>query len=143
MTIFGQVTDQSNVPMEFATVFVSDAKGKPLQPNRSTTTDTKGMYKLDNVSDSDFVTVRYVGMNPTTVSAKKVIRMPLLNSIGNDPIYMPTLNIKMSQSEANTLAAVEVVADKPKPKSNLLRNGLIAGGLLLAFAVIAYGSKKA
>ena len=139
MNVFGKVVDADGTPVEFATVFVSDSKGSPVTPNRNTSTDTKGSYKLEGVKESDFISVRYVGLNPITIAASKVIKVPLL-MIGSATSYIPTLNISMKQSDSNTLGTVEVIAKKVE-KSNALRNVLIVSGVLLGVALVIYGVK--
>ena len=139
MNILGKVLDESDSPVEFATVYVSDSKGSPVQPNRNATTDEKGNYKLDNVTETDHITARQVGLMPTTRLANKVVKMSAVNPFGG-LITIPTLNFKLKQDPLNTLSTVEITAKKPK--SNVLKYGLIASSLLLLVAGVSYAVKK-
>jgi hypothetical protein len=106
--IFGRVIDNENKAVEFATVFVSDANGKPIG-NVATTTNDKGQFSFNSLNDSDFLTARLVGLEPKTVSVKNAINVP--SPLGN----MPTVAIKMNPSAGANLQEVVVTATKPQP----------------------------
>jgi hypothetical protein len=162
--IFGRVVNDKNEAVEFATVFLSDANGKPIG-NVATNTDDKGRFVFNSLNDTDYVTAQMVGLKPTTVSVKSAVNIP--STLGN----MPTLAIKMPPSEGVNLQEVVVTATKPqatkpqpeKPKpeepkkeepkkeepkkgmSNGLKIGLIVGGgvlLLIIIGVIIHQSTK-
>lgn len=140
-TILGKITDSNGSPIEFATVYVSDSKGSPVVPNRNTSTDANGNYKLVNVNESDYITARQVGLTPTTIAANKMVKVPVINPLGGSSISVPTLNITLKQNVESSLPEIEVTANKVK-KNNTLRNIFIVGSLL-ALLGVAYGLKKA
>lgn len=127
--IYGRVVDEQNAPVEFATVFVSDINGKPTSTAKNTTTNDKGTFSLDNLNDSDYVTIRYVGLTPKTLQVKNAINVPV-PMIGNS---LPTLLFKMTPDESVASLQEVVVTSKytPKKESHLCRNCIIAGGFLL------------
>ena len=164
--IFGRVVNDKNEAVEFATVFLSDANGKPIG-NVATNTDDKGRFVFNSLNDTDYVTGQMVGLKPTTVSVKSAVNIP--STLGN----MPTLAIKMPTSEGVNLQEVVVKPreddpkppkpqpEKPKPEepkkeepkkeepkkgmSNGLKIGLIVGGgvlLLIIIGVIIHQSTK-
>ena len=152
--IFGLVTE-NNKPVEFATVFRSDANGKPIG-NLATTGDDKGRWQLDGLLPTDYVTARMVGLEPSTISVSNAVNIP--DTITGIPMTM--LNIPMKQSASSTLNEVVVTAEKPKstPKSTptpkttpkqtptptppkegmskALKIGLIVGGSLLLLIIV-------
>ena len=156
--IFGLVTENKK-PVEFATVFRSDANGKPVG-NLATTTDDKGRWQLDGLLPTDYVTARMIGLEPSTISVSKAVNMPDLIT----GIPMTILNIPIKQSASATLDEVVVTAEKPKsptpkdrptpkqtttttttppppppPKkgmSKALKIGLIVGGSLLLLIIV-------
>jgi hypothetical protein len=113
-TVYGRVVDEDNKPIEFATVFLSDSNGKPIQPSKNTTTDSNGRFKLDNLNDTDYITMSYVGLSNKTVSVKDAINLP--DAFGN---AIPTILAKMVTDPAVDLAEVTVTAPKinPTPKT--------------------------
>ena len=156
--IFGLVTDEQKKPVEFATVFKSDANGKPIG-NVATTGDDKGRWTLDGLLPTDFVTARMVGLEPKTMSVSSAVKIPDMVT----GIPMTVLNIPMKQSASNVLQEVVVTAEKPKPTttatpppppppppapkgmSKALKIALIVGGILLVGGIVIYAvydSKK-
>jgi hypothetical protein len=109
--IYGRVVNDKNEAVEFAVVFLSDSKGKPIG-NVNTQTDTKGRFVFNSLNDTDFLTSQMVGLKPTTISVKKAINIP--SPMGD----MPTLAIKMLPSEGTNLDEVVITATKPDPKKD-------------------------
>lgn len=144
-TIFGTIIDESKKPVEFATVFRSDANGKPVG-NLGTTTDDKGRWTLKGLVPTDFITARMVGLEPNTVSVSKAVSIP--NVITGIP--MTFLNIQMKPSASSSLPEITVTAQAPKPTkseqpkpskekegmSKGLKIGLIVGGVLALFGIV-------
>ena len=132
--IFGFVKDENKKPLEFVTVFKSDANGKPIG-NLSTSTDEKGRWNLDGLTNSDYVTARIVGFEPTTLPITKVVQIP--DELGGK---MSILNIPLKQNLATTLQEFEVVAEKPKPKPTKIKTPKKNWGLTIAIIVAGIGS---
>jgi outer membrane biosynthesis protein TonB len=109
--IYGRVVNDKNEAVEFAVVFLSDSKGKPIG-NVNTQTDTKGRFVFNSLKDTDFLTSQMVGLKPTTISVKKAINIP--SPMGD----MPTLAIKMPPSDGANLDEIVVTATKPDPKKD-------------------------
>lgn len=107
--IYGRVVNDKNEAVEFAVVFLSDSKGKPIG-NVNTQADDKGRFVFNSLNDTDFLTSQMVGLKPTTISVKKAINIP--SPMGD----MPTLAIKMPPSEGVNLGEIVVTAKKAEPK---------------------------
>ena len=75
--IYGRVVNDKNEAVEFAVVYLSDSKGKPIG-NVNTQTDTKGRFVFNSLKDTDFLTSQMVGLKPTTISVKKAINIATL-----------------------------------------------------------------
>lgn len=143
MTILGQVTDNNGQVVEIATVYVSDAKGKP-KGNNNATTDFNGKFRLDNVNKTDSISVNRVGLKTTTVPVSKAIQLPMAP--------FPMLAIKMQPSEGVNLGEVKVtpqadttkeqVQKKEEKKPNWLMIGIIAAGGLMALTLVVIALRK-
>lgn len=143
MTILGQVTDNNGQVVEIATVYVSDAKGKP-KGNNNATTDFNGKFRLDNVNKTDSISVNRVGLKTATVPVSKAIQLPTAP--------FPMLAIKMQPSEGVNLADIKVtpkdditkgeIKNKEENKPNWLMIGLIAAGGLMALTLVVIALRK-
>jgi hypothetical protein len=98
MEITGEVKSSSETIVG-ATVFKSDALGKPVS-NVATTTDVNGKYTLKPINSGDYVTARIVGKNPLT-----------------QLVSGTTLNFNLQDSASTEIKPFEVVAEKPKVSS--------------------------
>ena len=145
-TVFGKVVDGQNIPIPFALVFTSDASGKPLTPSKNTQTDDNGKWKLDGLNDTDYITIRMVGLKPQTFLAKTATSIPV---IGMSGVFQRVVATTLKPDESANLKEIEVVSPKyvppeptPKPKPNYLLYTLVGGLLLLVVAGTIYYVNK-
>ena len=146
MTITGQVTDNSGQVVEFATVYVSDAKGKP-KGNNYATTDFNGKFTISNVEKTDSISAMRTGLKTATVPVSKALQL--------SEATLPMLAIKMQPSEGVNLGEIKVtpkddkiatkdVSTKKKEESkpNWLVIGLMAAGGLMALTLVVIALRK-
>jgi hypothetical protein len=141
-SVFGKVVDGQNIPIPFALVFTSDANGKPLTPSKNTQTDDNGKWKLDGLNDTDYITVRMVGLKPQTFLAKTATSIPV---IGMSGVFQRVVATTLKPDESANLKEIEIVSPKyvpPKPKPNYLLYTLVGGLLLLVVAGTIYYVNK-
>ncbi len=130
--INGKITDSTGEALTGANVYISDSAGKVINPPTGGTADADGKYTL-KAKTGDFITATFVGM------ANQTKKVGTVN----------TQNFILAPSMANSLHAVEIVADrvtplKPKPKTPI---GVIifislAGLLLIVGGVIEYNESR-
>lgn len=137
-TIFGKIVDEKGVSIPFATLFASDNSGKSIQPPNSTTSDNEGKFKVSNLTDNDFITVKMVGNKTVTISAKSV-----------KPVVMPngavirSIQIKLVPDASVTqLDEIQIVSDKTnksdttatiQAKFNFGIPLMVLGGVMIIF----------
>jgi hypothetical protein len=98
MEVTGTVkNNKTNETIVGATVFKSDALGKPI--GNGVQSDIDGKYKLGSIEQGDFVTAQIIGMKPLTQKATS-----------------SSLNFNLEDSSTSTLGTFEVIADKPEAK---------------------------
>jgi hypothetical protein len=155
-SIQGKVIDADKNPIPFALVYTSDASGKPVTPSKNTQTDDKGFWKLNDLKDTDLISVRNLGYKIKTFSAKNVPNVSFNQFMPPQRSVVTTLQ----PDEALNLQEVVVVADKvipkkedkkedkkdvilPKKKNNYGLYVLIAGiaGVLLITTVLILNKK--
>lgn len=128
-TITGKVLDSDKQVVPFVLVYTSDANGKPTTPSKNTQTDDKGNWKLDNVSDSDFITIRGLGYKLKTFPAKSIPAIPIPLTGAVVRVVQTTL-----QNDDSTNLAEVVIEDKKvvkEPKRVNYGLYILIGGLLL------------
>lgn len=146
-SIQGKVIDTDKNPIPFALVYTSDASGKPVTPSKNTLTDDKGFWKLNDLNDTDIITIRNVGYKMQTFSAKNVPNVSLNEFMPTQRSVVTTLPNDFNTEE------VQIVAEKVIPKKNVIipkkpkkKNPyplIIIGGLfILATAIILYKKSK-
>jgi hypothetical protein len=111
-SIQGKVIDTDKNPIPFALVYTSDASGKPVTPSKNTQTDDKGFWKLNDLKDTDLISVRNLGYKIKTFSAKNVPNVSFNQFMPPQRSVVTTLQ----PDEALNLQEVVVVADKVIPK---------------------------
>lgn len=132
--VLGRLVDGDNKPLEFATVYVSDASGKPKTGGSSTTTDDKGRWKLDKVSDNDYITATYVGFKKKTIPTKTIVPVP--NVITGIPERM--IQIKLTSDVQTKLPDIVVSSTQVIKKEKKIGKYLIIGGISLAIIASAF-----
>jgi len=151
-TIGGVVTRIDGSPVEFATIYISDNKGK--QTGAVKQTDVKGRFTLLSNNDNEFITAKLVGLIPKTISVTEAVNIPT-PSEG----IMPMVKIKMEMDKNATLPEVLVTTNDPKkdnskkddtkkdkPKKEMNKNlkiGLMIGGGVLVLLIMAAIIKQA
>jgi hypothetical protein len=146
-SIQGKVIDTDKNPIPFALVYTSDASGKPVTPSKNTQTDDKGFWKLNDLKDTDLISVRNLGYKMKTFLAKNVPNVSFSQFMPPQRSVVTTLQ----PDESLNLQEVVVVSDKiipkkeetkkdvvilPKKKNNYGLYVLIAGVLLITTALI-------
>lgn len=137
--IQGKVIDADKNPIPFALVYTSDASGKPVTPSKNTQTDDKGFWKLNDLKDTDLISVRNLGYKIKTFSAKSVPNFSLNEFMPPQRSVVTTLQ----PDEALNLQEVVVVADKVIPKKEEAKKDVVIPkkknnyGLYLLIAGIA------
>lgn len=109
-TVTGNVIDKDKQSVPFALVFKSDKNGVVITPSNNTTTDIDGNWKLDNLNDTDNITVRVVGLTPKTFTAKSVP----LKTVGG--VQKKVAQTTLMPSIGTSLGEVEVFVPKETPK---------------------------
>lgn len=127
-TVLGRLVDDDNKPLEFATVYISDANGKPKANGGSTNTDEKGRWKLNKVSDNDYITSTYVGFKKKTISAKSIIPIP--NIITGVPEKM--IQIKLTSDVQTKLPDINIESTKVTKSEQKIGKYIMYGGIGLA-----------
>jgi hypothetical protein len=148
-SIQGKVIDTDKNPIPFALVYTSDASGKPVTPSKNTLTDDKGFWKLNDLNDTDVITIRNVGYKMQTFSAKNVPNVSLNEFMPPQRSVVTTLqydlNLEEVKIEADKIPKKEDVK-KPKKKIPKKKNPyplIIIGGLfIIATAIILYKKSK-
>jgi hypothetical protein len=149
-SIQGKVIDTDKNPIPFALVYTSDASGKPVTPSKNTLTDDKGFWKLNDLNDTDFITIRNLGYKMKTFSAKNVPNVSLNEFMPPQRSVVTTLqpddlNLEEVKIEAEKIPKKED-AKKPKKKIPKKKNPyplIIIGGLfIIATAIILYKKSK-
>lgn len=102
-TIKGKVLDKDKQPVPFVVLYASDSNAKPLTPTKSATADENGVFKIDSIEDTDFITSRMVGLATKTIPAKSLDKTK-------------NILITLEPDDKTTLSTVEIIADKVKPK---------------------------
>jgi hypothetical protein len=135
--VFGRTMDSSGQPMGFSQVYVSDSKGMQAMPARGIQTDEDGTFYLD-VNDGEFITARYTGKIPKTVSTANTITQNFLFRGKSYPNSLVVEDIELDQDTSKTeLPVVLIKGEKNKPKKQKKDNTLLYVGIsLLAVAVI-------
>ena len=107
--IFGQIQDENRKGIPFANVYVSDIGGKPkIGKNKQFATNEQGGYTLD-VSDTDYVTARMVGFDPTTKAVKgNIVFIP--NPVTG--VQTPTMVLTLPRSLKTSLPEIEITSIK-------------------------------
>lgn len=132
-------------PIEFALVYTSDKTGKPVTPSKNTQTDDKGFWKLNDLNDTDFITIRNLGYKMKTFSAKDVPNvslsdfLPPQRNILTALKYDDALNLDEVKIEADRVIPTKIVVAKDEfkikaPKMNYGVYIAIGGILLIATA---------
>ena len=127
-------------PIEFALIYTSDKGGKPITPSKNTQTDEKGFWKLNDLNDTDFITVRNLGYQMKTFLAKDVPNVSL------NEYLPPQRNILtyLKPDDNFNLDEIKIEADREFPKIVVTENQIkintpktnygvyiVVGGLLL------------
>lgn len=115
--IFGQIQDENRKGIPFANVYVSDIGGKPKTgKNKQFATNEQGGYTLD-VSDTDYVTARMVGFDPTTKAVKgNIVFIP--NPVTG--VQTPTMVLTLPRSLKTSLPEIEITSVKDEVKKEEL-----------------------
>jgi hypothetical protein len=115
--IFGQIQDENRKGIPFANVYVSDIGGKPKTgKNKQFATNEQGGYTLD-VSDTDYVTARMVGFDPTTKAVKgNIVFIP--NPVTGE--QTPTMVLTLPRSLKTSLPEIEITPIKDEVKKEEL-----------------------
>lgn len=115
--IFGQIQDENRKGIPFANVYVSDIGGKPKTgKNKQFATNEQGGYTLD-VSDTDYVTARMVGFDPTTKAVKgNIVFIP--NPVTGE--QTPTMVLTLPRSLKTSLPEIEITSVKDEVKKEEL-----------------------
>jgi hypothetical protein len=144
-SIQGKVIDTDKNPIQFAVVYTSDASGKPVTPSKNTQTDDKGFWKLNDLNDTDIITIRNVGYKMKTFSAKNVPNVSLNEFMPTQRSVVTTLqydvNLEEVKIEAEKIPKKED-AKKPKKKKNPYPLIIIGGLFIIATAIILYKKTK-
>src|SRR5450432_1119548 len=100
--VSGKVTDAiSKVPIDYASVSIFTNGSK--KPVNGGTTDTKGVFSIDDIDTGSYkLVIDFIGYQPDTVSI-----------VINNKITIVKLNDIVLSKKANTLETVTVVAQKP------------------------------
>lgn len=108
-------------PIEFALVYTSDKTGKPVTPSKNTQTDDKGFWKLNDLNDTDFITIRNLGYKMKTFSAKDVPNVSLSDFLP------PQRNIltALKYDDALNLDEVKIEADRVIPKKEEAKKDVV------------------
>jgi len=129
-TVKGKLYNQQlKEEVAFANIYISDADGTPLSPQRGTQSDIDGTFKLDNILPENYVAISYIGL------PKHVVKV---SSLPKDNRGNYTLNKTYSSSEI-TIPVTEIVAERIKKKDEKKsRKGLFIGlGVGLGVLAIA------
>ncbi len=135
-TVLGKVIDSDKNPIP-AIVYKSDAKANPITPSKSTQAGEDGSWKLEGINDTDYITVRMLGLTPKTFLAKSVPSIPIMGTNMSARMIQTTL----TPSEGAVLKEIEVSSPKyikPKEKPNYAKWILIGGLVLIAVGATAY-----
>ena len=151
-SIQGKVIDTDKNPIPFAVVYTSDASGKAVTPSKNTQTDDKGFWKLNDLNDTDIITIRNVGYKMKTFSAKNVPNFSLNEFMPPQRSVVTTLPNDFNTEEVQIVAekvipkkedAKNVIPKKKIPKKKNPYPLIIIGGLfILATAIILYKKSK-
>jgi hypothetical protein len=151
-SIQGKVIDTDKNPIPFALVYTSDASGKPVTPSKNTLTDDKGFWKLNDLNDTDVITIRNVGYKMQTFSAKNVPNVSLNEFMPPQRSVVTTLPNDFNTEEVQIVAekvipkkedAKNVIPKKKIPKKKNPYPLIIIGGLfIIATAIILYKKSK-
>lgn len=112
-TVFGRVVDEQNQPVQFAIAYVSNNTGLPTSSSRTAQADDNGRFKIENVNDDEFISVKYTGLIPQTKAVTSAIDFPA----GDTGLVMPTLLYKMSTDPKAQLNEVVIKANKKRKLS--------------------------
>lgn len=119
--IQGKVIDADKNPIPFALVYTSDASGKPVTPSKNTQTDDKGFWKLNDLKDTDLISVRNLGYKIKTFSAKNVPNVSFSQFMPPQRSVVTTLQ----PDESLNLQEVVVVADRVIPKKEEAKKDVV------------------
>jgi hypothetical protein len=137
--VFGRTMDSSGQPMGFSQVYVSDSKGTQAMPPRGVTTDEDGTFYLE-VNDGEYITAKYIGKIPKTVSTANTATQNFMFRGKSYPNSLVVEDIELDQDTSKTeLPAVVIKGERPKPKKTKKEkdNTLLYVGIgLLAIAVV-------